>query len=227
MKKNNSINNYIKIKDKLYNANIKNLLDTNQMDTELFNSLTNKDLLSDENKIKLAMLFAKQDIETSEILLNELYDYRFSKEIRIIKRTILGQKIYDELNEKQKRVYLLAIKYGRKFLNESDFESAYDIFSLGKAKTKHPVFNYYIGKTLYKQGRYKSAKYYLTKYREFGGEKTMKTLLYLGAIAEKRGNYKETIKLYDRANQLEEALGNSNHYVIKYNMPRGYQKIKK
>ena len=47
MKKNNSINNYIKIKDKLYNANIKNLLDTNQMDTELFNSLTNKDLLSD------------------------------------------------------------------------------------------------------------------------------------------------------------------------------------
>lgn len=227
MKNNKYVDNYIKNRKTLYNLNIKNLLDTNQMDIEIFNSLTNKGLLSDENKIKIAMLFAKQNLKIAEILVSELDNYRYSKEMRIVKRTIQSHKLYDKLSDDQKEIYNESIEYGRYALSIGEFEEAYYIFSKGLYVTKHPIFNYYIGKSFFKKGYYDFAKKYFNKYREYGGEKTMKALLYSGAIELTKKNYKGAKQLYDNANHLEEVLGNSNHYVIRYSIPSSYQNIKK
>lgn len=226
--KNNNIRHYIRIREKLYNANIKNLLDTNQMDIELFNSLTNINLLSDENKIKIAMLFSNQNTELAEKIINEVEDDKFPEEINIVKCAIKSQNKYDKLTDAQKVAYNEAIEYGRYALSIGELEEAYDIFSMGLYITKHPIFDYYIAKSLYKKGHYNDAEKYFLAYKNYGGgEKTTKMMLYLGVMAEKKGDYANAKYIYDSANHIEEILGNSNHYVIKYNMSVNYCNIKK
>ena len=86
-----------------------------------------------------------------------------------------------------------------------NYKGAYEEYCKGKELFNLPIFDYYIGRTLYKIGD-TSAKYNLISYVKNGGRKTAKALLYLDNIAWYDGNdsqsntFREDI---ERINTLE------------------------
>lgn len=115
---------------------------------------------------------------------SEIKDY--FEEIKYLQNKINEKKLYLDLDEDQKKVYDKAIIEGRKCYHENDLIGAYDYYTYGKHITAHPIFDYYIGKILYKS-REDSAYTYLATYASHGGEKLLKALLYLNILNYKNG----------------------------------------
>ena len=123
----------------------------------------------------------KQDLETATELLEELShkSVNYQPQIRYLKNKINEERAYQELGKEQKEVYVKAITKGREQYHNNNLSTAYDYYTYGKYITNHPIFDYYIGKILYKNKNKDEAYKCFKNYIENGGEKYLKALLYL------------------------------------------------
>lgn len=126
----------------------------------------------------------KQDLETATKLLEELShkSVNYQPQIRYLKNKINEERAYQELGKEQKEVYAKAITKGREQYHDNNLSTAYDYYTYGKYITNHPIFDYYIGKILYKNKNKDEAYKCFKNYIENGGEKYLKALLYLVVI---------------------------------------------
>ncbi len=220
-------NNFFSNENKkyLYNRNIKYLLDNNEMNIEMYKSLTNKELLTDENKLKIAKVLVVEDFNIAGELIKNINKEKYDLESCVVEKMINEQKIYNELSEDQKKIFAKAKEMGKMYLEIKNFREAYDWYTMGLYVTKHPVFYYYIGKTFYKLGKNLEARSWFNDYRVCGGEKFTKSMLYLGKIYQNWNNIDKALKLFSTADIIDETLGNSNHYKIVYNLHKEKSKI--
>lgn len=133
--------------------------------------LRNIDILSDKNST-LAL-------EKLELLKENKLSKKYILEIKYLENKINEKQLYNNLSDKRKDYYNICIENGRKAYLDENYQEALVCYETGKYVTKHPIFDYYIGKIYYKKHKIKEAKEKLLEYEKVGGEKLAKTYLYL------------------------------------------------
>ena len=139
--------------------------------------------------------------------------------VKLLQNKIEERKKYLRLTPNDKEKYDSLKEKGSNAYHSHKLDLAYDYYSLAHYITKHPIFEYYIGKIFYKLNLLKEAKKHLTIYSEIGGEKLEKCLLYLLSIELKTKNFK-------KANKIREKIDIINHdleYAFKTEKRNQYQ----
>lgn len=150
-----------------------------------------------DNKLLIQGIYILIENNFLEESMSLIEDINFSKsykeQIKILSKMLREQLFLLNLSEEELSVYDDAISMGRYYYQMDDYSKAYDTYTWGSYITNAPIFNYYIGKILYKMHRYKEARDYFLKYVEIGGSKLDKAYLYLSKIFEKYGNKKKSV----------------------------------
>lgn len=167
-----------------------------------------KEKLDEKSLLAMVNQTIELDFNNASKLLEELIPIieGYEEEIKYLQNKINEKKLYQSLTEDKKIAYDKVMEKGRAYNHANDFYTANDYYICGLDITNHPIFDYYIGKMLYKIGKLDGAYYHLSKYREHGGEKLLKSLVYLNAINYKNGNIEEIKKNEEVANRLKTTL---------------------
>lgn len=137
-----------------------------------------------------------------KILINLNYN-NYEVQLEYLKNKLDEVKFEKSMDELEIKNYKKHINFGKKYYELKDYESALYFYVLGLNKTKHNIFNYYIGKCLYKLNYNDDAIKYLEKYNLKGTKKISKSILYLTRlyiykerdIMRKKNNKEEYFKL--------------------------------
>ena len=142
----------------------------------------------------------KLDYETATRLLEEISPkaVKYQPQILYLKNKINEEKAYQELGIEQKEAYTKAITKGREYYHANNLSTAYNYYTYGKYITNHPIFDYYIGKILFKSQKQDEAYKYFKIYIKNGGEKYLKALLYLAATECFHKRIKSVKKIIDQ-----------------------------
>lgn len=117
----------------------------------------------------------------------------YKEQVKMLKLGIIEQTHINNLSDEEKDVYNEAVLKGREVYHSNKLEEAFDYYTWGLLVTRAPIFYYYIGKILYKLGRFKEAREYFENYIIRGVIKIDKAYLYLSKIAEKYGKKKKSV----------------------------------
>lgn len=180
------------ILEKLLIKIINQLLDLNihDIDKDYLSSyieVMNRNQLIDEDKYlilvnqvievndQLAVILLKEfisnhNVENLEIQINHLY------------KKIDEKRIYRNLSFTEKECYHFSIKEIRRRIKNGSYHTAMNYCNNCINEKLHPIFNYYMGKSLYKKRRFREAQYYFDEYIKEGGEKEAKACMYLEHI---------------------------------------------
>lgn len=139
------------------------------------------------------------------VILDNKNDF-YLMEINCVSNIIREEELYQELTLDQKTHYHCLKTVGKDFYNLGDYERAFYHYELAKDETNHPIFDYYLGKMLYKQGRYLEALPYFQEYFSHGGEKMEKCLIYMLKIYAKQGSYKRVHKISSKIHKLNDTF---------------------
>lgn len=167
------------------------------------NNYTEKYLIIGKLDIKQQLVIIdkmiEEDLETATKLLKDLSPKakKYQPQILYLKNKINEEKAYQELGKEQKEAYTKAIRKGREYYRANNLPTAYDYYTYGKHTTNHPIFDYYIGKILYKAKNKDEAYKYFKFYIENGGKKYLKALLYLAVIEVSNKRIKSAKKIRD------------------------------
>lgn len=165
-------------------------------------------LIDYESLLREINKLIKKDYKLGKNILEQVkYDLQeknYRVELNYLQRKINEKQLYEELTEEQQKIYHTVIRNGNGYYKERKTKSFYKEYLIGKEKTNHPIFDYYIGKSLYKMHDYENSEKYLLEYLKTGGEKLPKALLYL-----------ECIKCKNLKN--EEKHNTGIHYIEKLN----------
>lgn len=175
---------------------INKLIDSSNTDEEKYLMIRRLDI---KQQLIIIDKMIKEDLETATKLLEELShkSVNYQPQIRYLKNKINEERAYQELGKEQKEAYAKAITKGREQYHDNNLSTAYDYYTYGKYITNHPIFDYYIGKILYKNENKDEAYKYFKNYIENGGEKYLKVLLYLGVIEGSNKKIKSAKKIRD------------------------------
>lgn len=132
--------------------------------------------------------------EKLEMLKESKESKEYSLEIKYLENKIKEKQLYNNLSDKRKEYYNFYVESGRKACREKNYQEALVCYEAGQYATKHPIFNYYIGKIYFYKNRYKEAEEKLLQYIEDGGSKLSKAYLYLSYIYNAMGLFKDKIK---------------------------------
>lgn len=102
-----------------------------------------------------------------------------SIEVNYLRNKINEEKHYLFLSPPDKQVYDICIRKGREEYDKKEYDNALNYYQAAALITEHPIFDYYIGKILYKMGKMDKAYEYMQKYEKHGGKKELHSLLYL------------------------------------------------
>ena len=103
----------MQLKKDLYNKNIRNLLDMDEFDIELYNSLTNKELMTDENKLKISKVLVKEHPDIVKNIIKDINIEKYELELDILRNIIMEQENYEKLSTEQKEMFNTTIDMGR------------------------------------------------------------------------------------------------------------------
>lgn len=196
----------IRLKEKVNDTNMQIPNEKNDILSRLTDSSDNKaekNLIIGNLDIKQQLVIIdkmiEEDLEIAIKLLKDLSpkNPKYEPQILYLKNKINEEKAYQELGKEQKEVYAKAIQKGREYYQANNLPTAYDYYTYGKYITNHPIFDYYIGKILYKNKNQEEASKYFKIYIENGGKKYLETLLYLAAIEVSNKKIKSAKKIRD------------------------------
>ena len=196
----------VKLKEKVQDAYMQINNGRNDIISKLIDSSNNAEetyLVIKRLDIKQQLIIIdkmiKQDLETATRLLEELSHkaVKYQSQILYLKNKINEERAYKELGKEQKEIYAKAITKGREQYHDNNLSAAYDYYAYGKYITNHPIFDYYIGKILFKAQKQDEAYKYFKIYIKNGGEKYLKALLYLAATECFHKRIKSAKKIID------------------------------
>lgn len=163
--------------------------------------------------------------ELLEKISKNTYSFRFRLEIKMLSNIIKEKEEYENLSEDNKKLFNMVMDIAKTEYKKKNYSLAYNYYSVGKNITDNNIFNYYMGKVLYKEHKNKEAFEYLETYRLNGGIKLNKCLIYLANIYYKRRNHKKMKKCQKQIIDI-----NKNFKIpFKYNyrqVNNGYDKLK-
>ena len=153
----------------------------------------NNILLEVEKMIKLG------NVELASNILNTLPNMEifaaYSIELDYL-NNLLNEKIaYLGLGDERKQLFIDLKTQGSKLYHAKRYKDAFKLYEKAYEITGLNIFEYYLGKCLFRMKRLEYAEEYFLRYLEHGGEKKEKTLLFLIGIGKIRndeyGNYLE------------------------------------
>lgn len=130
---------------------------------------------------------------------------KYNLELSVMKNKAREINDINSLSEEERVLYNKIRSKAKALMKVKNYKGAYEEYCKGKELFNLPIFDYYIGRTLYKIGD-TSAKYNLISYVRNGGRKTANALLYLDNIAWYDGNDSESNTFredIERINTLE------------------------
>lgn len=172
-------------------SSLKQIDKNSNKDVIIKTCVCNKVLTLKESFKNVKELIESGKITEADNLLNEIKEnYIIDEEIAIydyLKLYIKEEKQLERLSEEDKMIYdeVLKIAKLQSQLNKKD--EALDWYQYGMEKTHLSIFDYYCGKMYFKLKDYKSASYYLNKYKNTASKKRFQALLYLAVINKRIG----------------------------------------
>lgn len=130
---------------------------------------------------------------------------------------IMEKDVYSEYDSKMQEKYDNYLNLGIEAIGRGDYSQAYNYFSAGYDVTKNNIFNYYMGKALFKGGDKRTAYPYFDGYTRFGGSKLPKALLYLMSAYLDIGMEKKVRKYYDELAYINEVFDHDFNLVSPFN----------
>lgn len=170
---------------------------------------------SKKNTIKESFLLIESmissDIELAKGFLLEIEQKRehqdYSTVISYLHGRIREEELYQAFDLEKKSQYNEYIQKGKIAYKKRKFDQAYEWYLTGKKETGHPIFDYYIGKTLYKKGSLDESIMLLKSYRQQAGAKFIRstTFLYYGYYQTKQWKeLREEVRTMDQFNIIFE-----------------------
>lgn len=142
----------------------------------------NNILLDVEKMIKLGYVEQASDILSVLPGMREFESY--SLEVDYL-NNFLNEKIeYLKLDDDKRLTYIDLKTRGSKLYHAKKYREAFKLYEQAYEMTGLNIFEYYIGKCLFRMKRLEYAEEYLLRYLEHGGEKREKTLLFLIGISK-------------------------------------------
>lgn len=146
--------------------------------------------LSQEDRLRFIYIISDYDPVGANALLESLdtnTKVLYDSEVNYLKNLLNERMIIKTLNKKQKQIFKHAMEEGHEAMRKSEYQNAYDYYCYGKYITNHPIFDYYIGKTLYMAYQEKGAYTSLLNYIEKGGERVLPALAMLRILDSENG----------------------------------------
>lgn len=159
-----------------------------------------------DNKIvynAIYILIKNNYIEESKNILDKFIINNKNKiKINILQNAIKNQTDYNNLSEIEKDNFNDSINIGHDYYVNKDLEKAYYTYKQGEYLTNQNIFLYYIGKILFKLGKYNEAEEYLKRYIKVGSDKITKAYLYLAHIYKINKDYKKATYCAKKVDEL-------------------------
>lgn len=189
------------------------------------------DELTDKKTIQERLMEIKNliptDLDRSKAILQSVIEDNkndfYIMEINYVTNMIKEEELLQELTTDKKRQYHCLKILGNDFYHLGDYERAFFHYKLAKDITEHPIFDYYLGKMLYKQRKYQEALSYFQEYFSHGGEKLEKCLLYMFYIYKGQELHKKANKLLLRLDKIEKTF-KSGFHIKNTNKPSNNRK---
>lgn len=139
-----------------------------------------------------------------------------SIEVNYLRNKINEEKHYLFLSPPDKQVYDICIRKGREEYDKREYDNALNYYQAAALITEHPIFDYYIGKILYKMGKMDKAYEYMQKYENHGGKKELHSLLYLKVMDSRMKRFIMAYSRDSKSNKLANYFkSNSDWHVTK------------
>lgn len=137
-------------------------------------------------------------------------------EVDYLRNKIKEEKQYLFLSSSDKNVYDTSIEKARVEYDEKEYDNALNYYQAAALITEHPIFDYYMGKVLYKMGKLDEAYEYMQKYESHGGKKELHSLLYLKVMELKMKKHKMAYSRDNKSNKLVNYFqSNSNWHTTR------------
>ena len=167
-------------------------IETNGLTTKVILNYIDKLIIKDE-QVAIAVL---------NNLSNRVDFSNYSTEVNWLKNKIVERKKYNDLDDIYKEFYNLCIRKGIECIDTEKYEEALKYFEMGKAKTQHPIFDYYIGRTYFKLKDFNNAFDSLSIYEKNGGEKFVRATILLKVIGNVDNKENKTNKRNIKAQKI-------------------------
>lgn len=166
---------------------------------------------STSNTKKLILMIEKEielDINKSKIMLRYL-DKDVNPNVYLYLNGMIREKeIYSKYDTNMKEKYNKYLNKGKIYLKNKKYSQAYKAFTAGYSETKNNIFNYYMGKSLFKNRHYEKAFPYFTEYIKLGGSKLPKVLLYTIYEYIKLGDENKAREYYTQLKDFNKIFNN-------------------
>lgn len=134
------------------------------------------------------------NIDLAEKLVRELREKTNLKGnvmVNYIANKIREKRFHDGMSDETRAKYEECLVAGQRALKNKNYNKALRVFSEGFQEIGHPLFMYYIGKSLFYLGENDKAADFFHKYIDMGSMNYGKANLYLYGLANKRGRARE------------------------------------
>lgn len=166
-------------------------------------------------------LIKNKDIETAKKLLEKTNTDKFNEYRYYIRH--LNAKL-SELNKTEEEIKYIV--YAKLSINKHRYEDALSIYYDRLINTNKNIFNYYVGRALYKMGYQLEALPYLKKYIRYGGYKLSNALLLITIIYRNHNLKKESEKYIKKCAKINE-FNDSNYKLTDFDYHSGEYKLLK
>ena len=119
----------------------------------------------------------------------------YSLEIDYLNNFLNEKVAYLGLGDERKQLFIDLKTQGSKLYHAKRYKDAFKIYEKAYEITGLNIFEYYLGKCLFRMKRLEYAEEYFLRYLEHGGEKKEKTLLFLIGIGKIRNYTKHKLNL--------------------------------
>ena len=206
--KNNRIfdGKFERLKDHIWNSN------TEEIKILVYDIL--KLDLTDIQKEKLLHIIPKLTVIDEYVIASYINNSikKSDKNLKFARMTSFYEKLIEELKSMynlyndDKETFQNMLRKGIECLDKNEYPEALDYFIIGIKKTDMPIFNYYIGKTLFILKKYKAAKERLSLYNKVGAHKLYLCKHYLSIINVMEGKKGKAIQFADDADYFAQLL---------------------
>ena len=121
------------------------------------------------------------------------------------------------LSEEEQKEFTSRRLKAKSLYKNKHHDRSLEEYSALKKDFKLPICDYYIGKILFRQGKFIQAKEAFLNYLEQGGVKAEKAYTFLGNIEKNKKNNKEAKKYFDMCHRIENIIGYNFDYVFENN----------
>lgn len=169
-------------------------MENNEKNIEEFMGLLECRVITIEEALNSIDKLIFTDMDLAEGIVRELRkrtNLKGNVMVNYLANKIKEKRFDDEMSDEVRARYEELMETGVRALKNKNYNKAYETFSSGFKEIPHPLFMYYMGKSLFHLRESEKAVDCFHKYIDMGSMNYGKTNLYLYGLAKSRGRMRE------------------------------------